>query len=469
MGTPQTEPGSFRDRNGRIFYENGKVFRGLSQKALSEWETLQKTEFFPQELAKGKLVGTEPLESGDIHFKRSSVSNWAGVLQHETIPFISYPYEWCFGMLKDAALLHLELLGAALKENMVLKDSSAFNVQWKGKNPVFIDIPSFETLGDGEPWIGYRQFCQMFLYPLMLLAYKNVDFHTWLRGDIDGISPAAMSALMGGLTRFKPGIMTHVALQARLENKHADTGKDVKSDLKKVGFNKRLIEANVEGLTRLVKRLKWTASKSEWADYTNLGHYSDQALAEKKDFVGQICASKQRRLVWDSGCNTGVFSRIAADHADCVVAMDADHLAIERFYKTLKAEPVNNILPLVVNMVSASPALGWRGLERKTLPDRGKPDLLLCLALIHHIVIGANVPLEEFVEWLADLGCEVIIEFVTKEDPMVKKLLLNKADIYDDYTLDNFESNAQTNFRLDKKIKLDSGTRFLYLLRPKIS
>ncbi|MEE9397213.1 MAG: hypothetical protein V3V31_09405 [Methylococcales bacterium] len=462
MSTQQTEPGSFRDRHGRVFYENGKVLRGLSQKALGDWETLQKTQFFPQAQANGRLVRSELLE------QRNSTENWAGVLQHETIPFISYPYEWCFSMLKDAALLHLELLSAALKENMVLKDSSAFNVQWKGKNPVFIDIPSFETLEDGEPWVGYRQFCQMFLHPLMLQSYKNVDFHTWLRGDIDGIMPSAMTQLMGGFTRFKRGVLTHVVLQARLEKKHAHTQKDVKSDLKKVGFNKRLIEANVEGLTGLIKRLTWDVKQSEWADYTDLGHYSDRAMADKQDFVRKVCAEKRRNLVWDSGCNTGVFSRIAADHTDYVVAMDADHLAIDRLYQTLKSsEPVNNILPLVINMVNTSPALGWRGLERKTLADRGKPDLLLCLALIHHIVISANVPLEEFVEWLADLDCEVILEFVTKQDPMVKKLLQNKPDIYDDYTLDNFESNAQRYFTLDKKTELDSGTRFLYHLHPK--
>jgi ribosomal protein L11 methylase PrmA len=166
--------------------------------------------------------------------------------------------------------------------------------------------------------------------------------------------------------------------------------------------------------------------------------------------------------VWDIGCNVGVFSRIAAERARYVVAMDGDHVAIDRLYRALKADRVPNILPLVVNIADPSPNLGWRNMERKRIDERGRPDLVLALALIHHVVIGANIPLAEFVQWLFDLGGDLVIEFVTREDPMVATLLRNKEDHYHDYHEDVFERTLAAKFQVVKRQSLGSGTRILY-------
>ena len=386
------EAGSFRDRNGRVFYNNGNVFRGLSAEALKDWKSLSSKKFLPRLIAEKKLIHTvqvDDLQEFGLYMK----NRWAGILKHETIPFISYPYEWSFGMLKDAALLQLELLLAALNEDMILKDSSAFNVQWKGSNPVFIDIPSFMNLEPGEPWVGYRQFCEMFLYPLLLQAYKDVPFQPWLRGNIDGIKVEHCRSLISLRDIFRRGVFLHVFIQSKFQEKYGQTKKDVKRDLISIGFNKEMIERNVNNLKKIIHGMNWKRSASEWANYIKSHSYTDHDHEIKKEFVRDIVKSHSWEMVWDIGCNTGTFSRIALENAKYVVAMDADHLAIDQLYKELNADGCTSILPLVVNLADPSPNLGWRGLERKSLHHRGKPDLILCLALIHHMVISANIPL----------------------------------------------------------------------------
>ena len=466
MVSEQFEPGSFRDRNGRVFYRGGCVYRALSNKALREWEALSSTQFFKRFIAEEKLIQTERVEPPKI-LDSSIIEEWAAVLRHDAIPFISYPYEWSFEMLKDAALLELELLLAALDEEMILKDSSAFNFQWIGTKPVFIDIPSFERLATGEPWVGYRQFCQMFLYPLFLQAYKDLPFQPWLRGNIDGIEPEHCNRLMSTLDFLRRGVFMHVYMQSRMQAKYAQTKKDIKGDLRSRGFNKDLIKANVRGLNKIIRKLKWKRVNSEWSDYASSNSYIDIDLDMKAAFVRDVVASRPWDLVWDLGCNTGAFSRIAAENARYVVAMDTDHLVIERLYLELKGEGNTSILPLIGNVANPSPNLGWKGLERKSLLERGKPDLTLCLALIHHLVISANIPLKEVINWFASIGASLVIEFVTKDDPMVKTLLRNKEDNYTDYELEYFEQCLFEAFDVNKREMLNSGTRILYFAQAR--
>jgi hypothetical protein len=392
-----------------------------------------------------------------------------GALEHERIPFLSYPYEWTFSMLRDAALLQLELLEAALAEDMILKDSSAYNVQFIGARPVFIDIASFERLGKGEPWVGYLQFCQLFLYPLLMSAHRGLPFQPWLRGSIDGIHPAEANDMFSLRDRFRPGVFAHVFLQAKFLEKSAKntTERSVKDDLKKAGFKKELIVANVRGLKKTLGKLSWDQGVSEWGDYAGDNSYDRENRSVKEDFVRQAAATGSWSLAWDLGANTGHFSRIVAEHAEQVVAFDGDLLAVDRLYRELKQEgQPKNILPLYANLSDTSPALGWRNRERKALTGRRLPDFTLSLALIHHMVISANIPLPEFIDWLASLGSHLVIEFVTKEDAMVKKLLRNKADIYHDYTVENFEHHLGRHFETLRQQTYHGETRRLYFARP---
>jgi SAM-dependent methyltransferase len=461
-----SEPGSFRDRGSRVFYVNGEVYRGLSTRAAQDWALLSKARFFRRFMEQGLLVHTRGIQDQEIP-PAILDQGWTAFLQHERIPFVSYPYEWCFGMLRDAALVQLELMEAALEEDLILKDASAFNVQWHGTQPVFIDIPSFERHKPGEPWAGYRQFCQLFLYPLMLQAYKRLPFQVWLRGSLDGVTPDQMNRLMTIRDWFRAGVFPHVFLQAKLQAGHAETERDVRDDLRVAGFHKSLIKANVRRLRKLVGKLEWKEASSEWSDYQQQNSYSKEADTQKRNFMREVVESRPWNLVWDLGCNTGVFSRIAAKNARYVLAVDADHLTVERLYQRLRADNNRRILPLVCNLADPSPNLGWRGLERTELIARGKPDLVLCLALVHHLVIGANIPLREVIDWLADLGADLVIEFVDRHDPMVQTLLRNREDQFVDYEHDFFKQCLAARFDVARREGLSNQTRTLYFARAR--
>lgn len=470
MTTPRLDTGSFRDREGRVFYQDGRVYRALSGRAFEAWRALDQTRFFKRLADDGKVVATKTASLSAEELASLSppgvTSTWVAALEHERVPFISYPYEWSFSMLRDAALLQLELLDEALAEDFVLKDSSAYNVQFQGARPVFIDIASFEKLPEGDPWVGYLQFCQLFLYPLLLSAYRDLPFQPWLRGSIDGITPEDCNNLMSWRDRLRSGVLVHVYLQAKLQAGNANSDKSLRSDLQKAGFKKEMIVHNVRSLKKLVSKLSWNRTSSEWGDYATENTYDRENRQIKEGFVSTVAAERPWKMAWDLGANTGTFSRLVAEHAEYVVAFDIDRLAVERHYQHLKAEGPGNILPLISNLADASPPLGWRHQERKALTERGHPDLVLALALIHHIVITANIPLPEFVAWLASLGSHLVIEFVTKDDPMVAKLLRNKEDIYHDYEQPVFEACLEEHFEIVRRQAVQDGLRTLYYARP---
>jgi SAM-dependent methyltransferase len=237
--------------------------------------------------------------------------------------------------------------------------------------------------------------------------------------------------------------------------------------LKQAGFHTELIRANVQRLKKLVRALSWNAARSEWSHYVTECSYKEEDLAQKISFVQNAVSHKKWNLVFDLGCNTGRFSRIAAANAAYTVAIDSDHLAVEKFYRELKSENNTSILPLVMNLADPSPSLGWRGRERKALIDRDKPDLVIALAFIHHMVIRSNIPMQELLDWLADWTEFLVIEFPTKSDNMVQVLLRNKEDQYHDYELPYFEKCLFERFEMLQRAELMSGNRILYFVRTR--
>jgi SAM-dependent methyltransferase len=458
--------GSFRDHDSRVFSAEGEILRSLSGAALADYEALAASRFFSEAQRSGAVVRTELLSGFIPPPGCRPPAGCAAVLRHERIPFLSWPFEWPFSMLKDASLLTLELIDNALDEGLILKDGTPYNVQWRGAAPVFIDVGSFERLSDGEPWFGYRQFCMQFLYPLMLQSYREVPYRPLLRGQLDGIAPDQMRNLLSLRDRFRRGVLTNVVLHARLERGHSGrSATDARRELKQAGFKPELIKANVRRLARLIRKLDWKPGESEWSEYREISTYDEEQLRDKEAFAESAITSAAPELVWDLGCNDGRFSRIAASEGAYVVAIDGDEVAVERLYRALRSEGSERILPLALDLVDSSPGLGWRGSERERLEERGKPDLVLALALVHHLAIGANVPLAALVDWLADLGAALVIEFPTREDPMVARLLSRKRpDAHPDYGLENFETLLERRFTVARRKQL--GSRVLFEALP---
>jgi len=463
------DSGSFRDWDGRVFRADGRVLRALTSTGLADWAALSASDFFRRYTESGALVQTWPADEGAVEEVRRAdpTSEWAGVLSHERLPFVSYPYEWPFSMLKAAALLQLDLTSAALAEDLMLKDATPYNVQWRGSQPVFIDVGSIERAREGEPWAAYRQFCALYLFPLLLEAHRGVPFQPWLRGSVDGISPLDFRALFRRTDSLRAGMLRHVFLHAQLERRYAARGGEVRQELQAAGFDRRILQANLAGLTELVSRLRSRVAESAWEDYERTCTYSDEDTSAKEEFVRSVVLRRRRSLIWDLGCNDGRYSRIAAQGANFIVAIDSDRAVVDALYRELHKVGERVILPLVVDLADPSPSIGWRNRERLTLSDRGLPDLALCLALVHHLSITRNVPLRELVDWLRGLDCELVIEFPSREDPMVQRLLGAKRDnAHPDYDRGTFEDLLGASFEIVESLELPSGTRTLYFARP---
>ena len=465
MTTTRRDPGSFRDPLSRVYLHGDAVLRGLSAEALADYRALSATTFFPAAVARGDIVATEEIDCAEVP------GDWAGVLRHERIAVISYPYEWPFEMLRDAARLQLDLTQEALAERLITKDASSYNVQFVGTRPVFIDVGSFERLRPSEPWPGYRQFCELFLNPLLVQAVRDVPFQPLLRGRLHGIPPTVAADLLAGSGRLTKGVFTHVKLQARAERKldERDLDRDVKGELKRAGFGPAIVDAQLKNMRKAIDQLGWDRQRSTWSEYGDRSHYADADLAAKDGFVAAAVGDCSPQLLLDLGANDGRFSRLALDSgATSVVAVDSDDLVVDRLYRDLRDAGERRILPLVLDLSDPSPGLGWRGRERRSFVERVRPDLTLCLAVVHHLALTNTVPLEEIVAFLADFGAPLVVEFPHRDDVMAKRLLARKREgVFDAYDVPNWEQALARQFTIDEQLTLPGGTRTLYRCHPR--
>ena len=376
------------------------------------------------------------------------------VLRPEVLPTISYPYEWSFSQLKDAALTTLEVARRALGKGMVLKDASAYNVQFLRGRPIFIDTLSFETYQEGEPWIAYRQFCGHFLAPLALMALVDIRLGGLLRTNLDGIPLDLASHLLPGMTRLKPGLTMHLHVHGRATNEKAT------ETVRKANVSKTALLAILDSLKGTVEGLRWEPKGTQWADYYDETNYTDAAMTEKRRMVGAALEGLEGTC-WDLGANTGEFSRIAAEKGLDTIAWDIDPGAVERAYA--KKDP--GVLPLLQDLTNPSPSLGWAHTERDSLEARGPADVVLALALIHHLAIGNNVPLPDVAAYFARLGRRAVVEFVPKEDSQVRRLLGSRRDVFPDYHEAGFEAAVAEAFEIESREPIAGTARTLYRLR----
>jgi ribosomal protein L11 methylase PrmA len=454
------DPGSFRDRSGRVYRDGDRVLRGLSGAALEAWQLLESSGLYASLREGERIVGTRLVPPSEVPPPLAALG-WRAVLEHDTVPFVSHPWEWPFEMLRDAALLELDVLDEALAKGMILRDGTAHNVQFIGSRPVFIDLPSIGPYRPGETWAGYRQFCSEFLNPLLLESARAIPCHVLLRGALGGIPPGVCAGALSARDLLRRGVLTHVWLHAKADTRYRATGANVRSELAMAGFSAELVKRNSRSLRRAAEALAEPRRDSAWEGYETSTSYSAEDTRLKEEVVRKATAAPPARLVWDLGANTGHYSMIAAEAAACVVAIDSDAGCVGRLYSALRRAGDRRILPLIGDVTDPSPGLGWRLGERGPLEARGRPDVVLALALVHHVVLHGNVRTEELADWLMGLGPKLVVEFVTKDDPMSKRLLLNRDDQFDDYDLKVFESALERRGRIVERHLLCGGTRVL--------
>ena len=346
---------------------------------------------------------------------------------------------------------------------MVLRDASAYNVQFDRGRPILIDALSFERWRRGEPWVAYRQFCEHFLAPLALMAQRDVRCGLMLRDFVDGIPLGLAARLLPTSSRFRLGLGTHIHLHARAQHGAASAARG--RDAKSATLSPARFEALVDSLRSTVDRLSWRPTGTVWTDYETTTSYTATAADSKARLVDALLRRATGATVWDLGANTGRYSRLAAETGRWVLALDADAGAAERHYLDLRSAGDDRVLPLVVDLANPSPALGWAGRERRSITERANADILLALALVHHIAIGGNVPLPSLSAFLAQLGRQLIIEFVPKSDPRVAGMLAHRRDVFAGYSLDGFRAAFGEHWKALDERPIEDSERVLFLFR----
>lgn len=455
-GKAEGHEASFRDPCGRVFRRNGVLYREVTARYRADWDQLVESGLLASLHADGSLIAHDEADPS-LALGAEAVR----VLAPEEVPFVSYPYEWSFGQLKEAALLTLAVHRRALKHGMVLKDASAYNVQFLRGRPVFIDTLSFERWKEGTPWVAYRQFCQHFLAPLALAATTDVRALSFSRVHLDGLPLDLASSLLPWKTRLRPGLLTHVHLHARAQRRHSGAPAKTTS----ARMSAFALEALADDLERLVASLSWEPSGTTWADYYNDTNYSPEAFEAKQRLVASFIDEVKPKRVWDLGANNGRFSRLATERGAFTVAFDGDPAAVEQNWREVRKGSETLLLPLVLDLANPSAGGGWEGTERDSIFERGPADLVLALALVHHLAIGNNVPLERVARFLSRIGTTLVVEWVPKEDSQVQRLLAGREDVFDRYDSVTFEAAFASHFDTVRREPIPGSGRVLHLLR----
>ncbi len=380
------------------------------------------------------------------------------------IPIITYPYEWSFAMWQDAALLTLNIAKEAIEKGMLLKDATPFNIQFLNGSPVFIDTLSFEIYLPEKPWVAYRQFCECFLASLLLQQYCHADIGKIFTLYPNGIPLEILISILPKKAKWNLHTYLHIYLQAATATK---TGK-TKNGEAATKFTKQKMLLLLNGLITYVARLHVKKAKTTWDNYYASTILSDEYLQEKTKLVKYFLSTISYSSILDLGANDGHFSLLFKNTATQVIAVDGDANCINKLCSTIRNQKIKNILPLINTLHTPSPAIGWNNAERTSFSKRIKGDVVLALALIHHLAIANNLPFQFIAEWLAAMGKYLLIEFVPKTDEKVQLLLQNRQDIFTDYTVIDFENAFSKKFKIVLQQKITGTERILYLMEKVI-
>lgn len=451
-------PSSFRDPAGAVFKLSGVLYRGIRASGLPRYEALMASGLYAELVGAGLLVPHE-----EVALAPGGTGDFVRVIRPEEIPFVSYPYEWSFSQLQDAARVTLEIERRAVARGLTLIDASAYNIQFLRGRPVLIDTLSLGRAVEGAPWPAYGQYCRHFLAPLALMAHRDVRLGQLLRVHLDGVPLDLAAALLPAGAKRRPGLFLHLHLHAKSQKRYE--GRTSRAAAGRVG--RRALLGLLDSLDGTTRRLRWRAGGTEWADYYRDTNYTPAGAEDKRRAVAEFIAEARPRTVWDLGANDGTFSRVAAAGGALTVAFDVDPACVEKNYLRVRADNDPSLLPLLMDLANPSPAAGWDNAERMALSERGPADAVLALALVHHLAIGNNVPLDMIAGAFARLGRRLLVEFVPKSDSQVARLLVTREDVFDRYTREEFERAFTGPFEIVRRVPLADSERALYVMSRK--
>lgn len=458
---------SFRDPSGYIYEDKNTIYRSIKEFGRKQYEAIRHNNAIAESINNGFLINTKELPFQEWP---NEIKDSAYVLQHDRIPYVSYPYEWSFCQLKSAAIHHLDFQLYLFKKGIVLKDASAYNIQFIGTTPLFIDLLSLKPYQTGEYWTAHKQFCENFLNPLLLRSILGIPHNHWFRGTVEGIPTMDLANLIPLHKKLSWNMFSHILLQAKLDRSAIH---HQEKTLSIIGKRRPLPAIAYESL--LLQMRKWInklhphgTEKTTWSDYSSNHTYSSKEALLKKDFIAEFTRSTNPDILVDLGCNTGDYSFTALENgAKYVIGFDFDQNALDGAYQrgTQYHKP---FLPLYLDATNPSPSQGWLESERQGFNTRTKTDAIIALAFIHHLAIAKNIPLHQLIDWLLAIAPTGVIEFIPKSDPTISKMLFFRDDIFIDYTESNFENLLQQKAILIKKSKISSTGRTLFWYQLKL-
>lgn len=467
---------SFRDPSGCVFTVGDTIYRALREDYEPSYEMLMQSGLYDKLVYHGliiphvevddKLEIVARADQAKNAPRTASQDNWlrSRIIMPEKVEFISYPYEWCFSQLKAAAITTLRAQRVSLEFDMSLKDASAYNIQFHQGKALLIDTGSFEPYREGRPWIAYSQFMRHFLAPLTLMAKCSPEMNKLLLSYTDGLPIELVCELLPWHTWLNPSLAVHLLGNKMARKASQDKNAGTEADIK---MPKEHLHALLDDLENVIERMKLKTKRSTWSHYYQDNSYSLKAASSKEEIVSRFVDNVRPNSIWDIGANNGYFSKLCAGKGIFTVSLDADIRCVEDNFLNAQAENQNNLMPLVLDLTVPTPSAGWSNKERQGLASRGPAELILALALIHHLAIAQNIPLKEIAEYFAELGQNLVIEFVPKDDVQVQRLLALREDIFDKYDQRSFEEYFSRYFNIiERRLISDSG-RILYLMRVK--
>lgn len=449
-------PASFRDPSGYIFTENGKTYRRVNPSYFSTFAQCNKTGLYDALIEKGWLIPHELIEKNVEYI----------TLKPEHLSLITYPHEWSFSQIKDAALLTLRIHEIALHSGMVLKDANAFNVQFHQGKPVFIDTLSFAPYNNGDPWGAYGQFCRHFLSPLLLMKYISPDFNKLHISYLDGVPLDIASNMLPAKTHFSPFIKTNIHMHAKAFNKHKNSFDTDKKPCLPLRAQLNIVQNMIHYISGMSLN-----TETEWGDYYDITNYDQQGFEFKEATVNELIKKYGLRNIWDIGGNNGHFSRLVQNNCDTIICSDIDPVAVNENYLTAQKNNEQKIIPLIIDYTNPSPGIGFVNEERSSFQHRIKDlqiDCIMALALIHHLSISANCSFEMLAESFSAISENLLIEFVHPEDSWVEKLMQSKREarsLFNFYNRKNFEINFLRYYNILETYEVPNSYRTLYMMK----
>jgi hypothetical protein len=463
---------SFRDPAGFVFRDGSRILRQVNRTFEEEYQRFLQSGLYEDLVGAGLLLPHEDLGPGALA-RSPSPEGGSRVLAPLQLRFLSHPAEWTFSQLKEAARATLEIEERAMGHGMTLRDAWARNIQFVDGRPVLIDTLSFESYRDGSPWIPYRQFCEQFLAPLALAAYRDPAFLRWTLLRPEGVTLEFAGRVLPVRAKLRPGILVHLALHGRAIAKafrrEKGSGMTFGKGEPDRPMPRRAREGLLASLRRSVDRLQFEPAGG-WAAYAPEASYNPGGFDVKAARVEALLrelANPERTVVLDLGTNRGDFAQIAARYAYHVLGVERDAGAAELAWRGVQSSRLRNVDILVVDLANPTERGGWNGGEVQPFAERAAADIVLALALVHHLALGCNVPLDWIADFFAGLGPTLIVEFVPKEDPQAQKLIGMREDIFADYTLEGFRRAFGTQYRIVGEETLGTTGRRLFVLERK--